>query len=76
MIMPNKSIRPVDSIIYKSSFILNILTSEELSFDSLYQKVNDAYEKTMTLEDFMLCINFLFLIGKIGIDNETDKIKL
>ncbi len=74
--MPTKIIQPVDSIFCISAFILYILCQEELCFDDLYEKINKNYHKKISQEKFSLCLNFLYMIKKIEMNNDALKIIL
>lgn len=73
--MPTKIIKPVDSLICISSEVLNILKTENLLLDELFEKLNDAYYKKVSMDTLLLCLNFLYLIDKIEQDNATLKVK-
>ncbi|MEZ8148389.1 ABC-three component system middle component 6 [Enterovibrio norvegicus] len=75
MIMPNKIVIPSDSLIYISKFILENVSSDPIDFDNLYENVNDVYPKTLSMERFVLCLNFLFIIGRIEESNDFIKAK-
>lgn len=71
MILPNKYVRPTESLIYISKFILESLQKKELSFDELYDEVKRLYPKCLNFDSFVLSINFLYIIGRIEESNET-----
>jgi len=71
MIMPTKVVQPVDSLIAISSYVINILQNASMSLDDLLEEVNKVYYKNISLDTLILCIDFLFIIGKIKDDNET-----
>lgn len=71
MLMPSKIVAPSDSIIYIAKFILEKIGSHSMSFDSLYESVSKSYPKSLSIDKFLLSVNFLFIIGKI---EEADEI--
>ncbi len=75
MIMPTKIIKPVDSLICISSEVLNILKTENLLLDELFEKLNDSYYKKVSMDTLFLCLDFLYLIDKIEQDDATLKVK-
>jgi hypothetical protein len=75
MILPNKTIRPVDSLLYISSYVIKVLENKELAVDEVYEKVKILYPKKISIETLLLCLNYLYVIGKLEHQNETVKIK-
>ena len=69
MLLPNH-IKPEDSIYYNGGVVLGTLLKEGnkdlLSLYALTRK-----ERNMSFPIFILCIDWLFLIGAIKIDNQT-----
>lgn len=76
MIMPTKVIQPVDSLVSISSYVINILKDGSISLDDLLEELNKVYYKNITLDTLVLCIDFLFIIGKIKDDNEIITINI
>ena len=71
MIMPTKIIKPVDSLICISPYILDILKNNSMSMDDLLIRLNKTYYKNISIDTLILCIDFLFITGKIKDNNET-----
>ena len=76
MILPTKSIKPVDSLFCISSFIIDILKKEELCIDAIHNRLVSLYPKAISIESIISSINFLYIIGKVEMENEIIKIKL
>lgn len=76
MILPNKVIKPNESLLYLSSRILPKVTPIGISFDELYDSVNLSLTPRIGVEKFILCLNFLYIIGKLEVQNEIVKVKL
>ena len=76
MILPNKSIKPVDSLFCISSFVIELLIKDELSVDNVHSELQKVYPKSVSVETVISCINFLYIIGKVEMENETIKAKL
>ena len=76
MIMPTKIIKPADSIISISAYILKILKNGSINTDDLLRELNMVYFKEITIEKILLCIDFLFIIGKIRSDNDVIELDL
>ena len=76
MIMPTKIVKPVDSIISISAYILKILKNGSINTDDLIRELNGVYFKEITIEKMLLCIDFLFIIGKIRSDNDIIELNL
>ncbi|WP_404936355.1 ABC-three component system middle component 6 [Pseudoalteromonas sp. SG43-6] len=76
MILPNKSIRPVDSLFCISSFIVELLSKNNLCVDSIHYELQKSYPKSVSVETVISCINFLYILGKVEMENETIKAKL
>lgn len=75
MILPTKTIKPVDSLFCISSYILDAMQDNELSVDEIVEKLDESYPKKITIDVVLLCLNYLFIIGKLESHNETIKIK-
>ena len=76
MIMPTKIVKPADSIISISAYILKILKNGSINTDDLLRELNMVYFKEITIEKMLLCIDFLFIIGKIRSDNDIIELNL
>ena len=77
MLMPTKIVKPVDSLFSISAYIVNILQElQSISIDELYEEVNKKYYKKITFEQLLLSLNFLFIVNKVELKNETITIKL
>jgi hypothetical protein len=76
MILPTKSIKPIDSLFCISSYIIELAKGEQLTLDAIHTRLLDSYPKTVSIETVILCINYLYMIGKLEADNEIIKIKL
>lgn len=76
MILPSKTVKPVDSIFCIAPFILSLIKDKEINLDELMELVNKTYPNKVSLEKFLLCLNFLFIVGKLEVNNEIVKIKL
>ncbi|GMA98263.1 ABC-three component system middle component 7 [Pelosinus sp. IPA-1] len=68
MILPNKLIRFQDSIIAKTVCILDEVSLEHQSINSLYDKVNNNFED---LNQYILALDVLFALEKIKIDEKA-----
>ena len=77
MLMPTKIVKPVDSLFSISAYIVNILQElKSTDIDILYKEINNKYYKKITFEQLLLSLNFLFVVDKVEIENETITIKL
>ncbi len=77
MLMPNKIVKPVDSLFSIAAYILKVLNDKkDLNVDNLHQELNLIYYKEISIEKLLLSLNFLFIIDKVESVNETIKIKL
>ncbi|MEZ8661763.1 ABC-three component system middle component 6 [Vibrio cyclitrophicus] len=73
--MPNKFVHPSDSLLFISKFVLEALCARDLHFDDLYDSVCKQYPKNLSLEKFILSINFLYITGRVEKSNEIIKAK-
>lgn len=72
-VLPNKIIKPIDSILCIGSKILSILIiSNKLNIDQLYKELPSE----ISFEKYLLCLDFLFIIGTIEARNEIIKIRM
>lgn len=76
MILPNRTVKPVDSLLSVGAVIIELLIEGENNVDDLYKKHLVKYEKKIDIEKFILALNFLFVIGKIEYRDEIIKLKL
>ncbi|WP_345775827.1 ABC-three component system middle component 6 [Vibrio tubiashii] len=75
--MPSKIIKPIDSLLCISAFVLDTLQkADSLDFDELLDDLNHTYPKEISVERLQQCLDFLFIINKLGVENETYKIVL
>ncbi|WP_103558426.1 ABC-three component system middle component 6 [Campylobacter concisus] len=74
MLMPTKIVKPADSIISISAYMLKILKNGSINTDDLFEELNSVYFKKITIEKMLLSLDFLFIIGRIR--NEGDIIEL
>ena len=77
MLMPTKIVKPVDSLFSISAYIIKIISEiKVMDIDSLYKELNKSYYKEVSFEQFLLSLDFLFIINKLELRNETITIKL
>lgn len=76
MLMPTKIIKPVDSLFSISAYVLKVLHRENLTIDKLHDEINKIYYKKVSLEKIILSLNFLYIIDKVRIENETITINI
>lgn len=76
MIMPTKIIKPIDSLIVISSFLLKLLMENEYNSDELYYELNKIYLKKVEFEKYLLTLNFLNTVDKVVIENDIIRIKM
>lgn len=77
MLMPTKIVKPVDSLFSISVYIIKIVSEiKVIDIDSLYKELNKSYYKKVSFEQFLLSLNFLFIINKVELRDETITIKL
>ena len=75
MIMPSKTVKPIDSLMNISSYIIKGLLEKKLTIDEILDYVNKKHYKKISIEKLLLCLDFLYMIDKIEIKNEAIKIK-
>lgn len=74
MILPTKTIKPIDSIYCISAYIVDLIKDKELvDFDDMLDELNYVYPKEISIEKLQQCLDFLFIIGKLELENETLK---
>ena len=76
MIIPSKTIQPVDSLISISAIIIEILKEANMSLDDLLEVFNKRYYKKITIEKLILAVDFLYITDKIMDNNEIIKINI
>lgn len=76
MILPNRTVKPVDSLLSIGAAVIELLIEGENNVDDLYKKHVLRYEKKIDIEKFLLALNFLFVIGKVEYCDEIIKLKL
>ena len=74
MILPTKTIKPINSIYCISAYIVDLIKDKELvDFDDMLDELNYVYPKEISIEKLQQCLDFLFIIGKLELENETLK---
>jgi hypothetical protein len=76
MILPTKTIQPVDSLISISATILEILKTKNMSIEDLFEEFNAKYYKKISIEKLTLAINFLFITNTIKDNDEIITINI
>ena len=76
MIIPSKTLQPVDSLISISAIIIEILKDTNMSLDDLLEVFNKRYYKEIAIEKLILAIDFLYMTDKIMDNNEIIKINI
>jgi len=76
MILPTKTIQPVDSLLSISAFIIEILKEKDLTLDDLFDELNKRYYKKITIEKLILSLDFLYITNKVMDKNAIIKINL
>ena len=68
MLLPN-NIAPEDSIYYNGAIVLDIVQREHrISLANLFCEVNKS--KSLSFSIFLLCLDWLYLINCVSIQNE------
>ena len=73
MILPTKTIKPVDSLVIVSATIIEILQNNSFTVDELLDQINTIYYKKLNVETLILALDFLFITGKVFEKNGTIK---
>lgn len=74
MILPTKIVKPVDSLYCISAYVIEQLKNYgNMGFDELLDRLNIVYPKKITIEKMQQCLDFLFIIGKLELEDETIK---
>lgn len=76
MILPSKTIQPVDSLLSISATVLEILNTKGMPIDELFEEFNKKYYKKINIEKLILAINFLFITNNIKDNNEIITINI
>lgn len=73
MIMPNKVVKPNHSLLYIGGFVLESINkgNKKQYLDDLYSCVKSSMGFNLSLERFILTLDFLYIVGKIKLDNEV-----
>lgn len=75
MILPTKVVKPIDSLYCISAYAIDLHNKYgAMDFDELLDKLNVIYPKKVSLERLQQCLDFLFIIGKLELEDETFKI--
>lgn len=76
MILPTKTIQPVDSLISISALIIEILKEKAMTLDDLFEEFNKRYHKKIPIEKLILSIDFLYITNKVMDNNAIIKINI
>ncbi len=76
MILPTKTIQPVDSLLSISALIIEILKEKEMTLDDLFDEFNRRYYKKITIEKLILSVDFLYITNKVMDNNAIIKINI
>ncbi|WP_366100331.1 ABC-three component system middle component 6 [Flavobacterium sp.] len=76
MILPTKTIQPVDSLLSISALIIEILKEKEMTLDDLFDEFNKRYYKKITIEKLILSVDFLYITNKVTDNNAIIKINI
>ena len=72
MVMPNKVVKPIDSLIAIGGFIREMLHKEPpIDINNLYWNLNKRYPVNVTIEKYILTLDFLFTLGLIDLEGEV-----
>ncbi|MFI3116930.1 ABC-three component system middle component 6 [Streptococcus suis] len=61
---------PKNTIYYISGCIIAILRREQYDVDNLFEKICDEFNESLEFTNFILSLDFLFLINKINISEK------
>lgn len=76
MILPTKTIQPVDSLLSISALIIEILKEKEMTLDDLFDEFNKRYYKKIKIEKLILSVDFLYITNKVMDNNAIIKINV
>ncbi len=67
--------KPIDSLFCMSAYVVEAIKCNDhtIDFDDLLDLVNQLYPKPVTIEKLQQCLDFLFIIGKLELKDETFK---
>ncbi len=65
MIFPDKIIMPVNSLVSIGAEVIKILEHRCLPVEELYSVVVEKYPVDIPFDNFLLCLDFLYMIGKV-----------
>ena len=74
MILPNKVIKPIDSLLNIGAYILSIIEKKDATIDDIVKQINKIYPKKISIEKVLLCLDFLYATCKIELNNHKVKI--
>lgn len=76
MLMPSKTLKTADSILYSSSVILDIVMKNQnsINLENLIELSLKKEGFQLDLEKIIYSISYLYLIQKLEYDDETIKI--
>lgn len=76
MILPTKTIQPVDSLLSISALIIELLKEKEMTLDDLFDEFNKRYYKKIKIEKLILSVDFLYITNKVMDNNAIIKINV
>ncbi len=76
MILPSKTVKPVDSLISISAYVIEILKDNPMNTDELLEIFNKKYYKEISIEKMLLAINFLYITDSVKYHNEIIKLNI
>lgn len=76
MILPTKTIQPIDSLLSISALVIEILKEKEMTLDDLFDEFNKRYYKKITIEKLILSVDFLYITNKVMDNNAIIKINI
>ncbi|PSU68279.1 hypothetical protein C9J22_17535 [Photobacterium phosphoreum] len=71
MITPNKATPLKESIIFKTTYVLDV-EFESINIEELYKKTKNKFE---TINEFIYSLDVLYILNKIEIDFDTGFIR-
>jgi len=66
----SKDSKPRDTVYYISACVLELLVKKDYGVDTLFDQVKNIYNSELEYSTFLSALNFLFLIGKIDLNEE------
>ncbi|WP_342673581.1 ABC-three component system middle component 6 [Vibrio diabolicus] len=74
VILPTKVIKPIDSLYCISAYVIELIREKDsFDFDDLLDELNNSYPSKVSIEKLQRCLDFLFIIGKLELNDETLK---